>query len=1010
MYSDMIESPSKDCFSFNDQSLSYDMAEVNEMNNQANLDYIFDSYYSSVSRYNTGFELPEDCKNMSFSELFDQELFSTHVSENKDCQITIKIEKEEPLNECYSTDNSIDTTGSSSFIKVEENIPSSSLLSKSFVPKRGINRTSIKTMGTSDVEHLIHNPFCETEEIDNQISETINSSIIKCEAEDVNDNVKEDLVEIKVNPHYSADVLQNNTDLKKSKENIVSSLSLKSSTTKRQGNNRISINTPDISVKHLNNPFCELKDLGDNRIPVQVNTPFIKCEPKVDFDIIEDPIVEEINLHYSVDGSQNTFNGHNMVKVKNSVSKYGSPNATNNHNIVKVSDSVTYSLKNSSPKHRQINKISIKTFENCNVKHLYNSICEPKRLGDDQTPTLKYKTSKHLGINQTQTVKIESENVNNSLEKLIVKKKVKSCYSVDSRNFVKGEDKVSSLLLKNSTSKRQVNNKKSVKATENCGVKHNAHNLHCEPKKIDNDQISVKLTTPIMKCESEDFYDLSKENIKYSSAQLQGMVESHSWAKNIDEIILPSSPKGFISQHRGANSSTKTNTNSDIKNPVIYDLNYKPKDLDNITSVKGKMPIIERKHENNSTIQPNNLKYEKVTKSANPNEIHSVKLIDVNAKNQEVIIKNTETIVSPIKTEDIDTQTDKKKISWEEFRAKREKMGLINNSKIKEEPATDIVTTDDDKMKAMQEEFDRTTAEHFTGQKRKIDDKEEETITAKEINNEEEELQKKRMKIEYIKKLLPSSFASEIAKTSSLMKGSLVEDNDNENTSDDSTLSSDKTQGKYLNTYDKSQKKGYQSRVHSSHRVLSRADYNNKSSRSSSSSSDDYYNRNRTDTPSQGVQHSQNTRTTLQRPKEQKRVVYVGQIPIKLGKRYLYNRFKEFGTIQSLTLHKKPDFRVYYAFVTYSENLEADRAINHGNDDESQVQLDIRFGERKQTQTPYYDLDDEWLTDWYGYKQPLAPVVKTEDIEKVSFEEELQEFYKLSQIKKLNQIKSSQAS
>jgi len=50
------------------------------------------------------------------------------------------------------------------------------------------------------------------------------------------------------------------------------------------------------------------------------------------------------------------------------------------------------------------------------------------------------------------------------------------------------------------------------------------------------------------------------------------------------------------------------------------------------------------------------------------------------------------------------------------------------------------------------------------------------------------------------------------------------------------------------------------------------------------------------------------------------------------------------------------------------------------------------------------------LTDWYGYKQPLAPVVKTEDIEKVSFEEELQEFYKLSQIKKLNQIKSSQAS
>jgi len=63
-------------------------------------------------------------------------------------------------------------------------------------------------------------------------------------------------------------------------------------------------------------------------------------------------------------------------------------------------------------------------------------------------------------------------------------------------------------------------------------------------------------------------------------------------------------------------------------------------------------------------------------------------------------------------------------------------------------------------MKAMKEEFDRNTAEHFTGQKRKIDDKEEQNTSAKEINNEDEELQKKRMKIEYIKKLLPSSFGN----------------------------------------------------------------------------------------------------------------------------------------------------------------------------------------------------------------------------------------------------------
>lgn len=91
--------------------------------------------------------------------------------------------------------------------------------------------------------------------------------------------------------------------------------------------------------------------------------------------------------------------------------------------------------------------------------------------------------------------------------------------------------------------------------------------------------------------------------------------------------------------------------------------------------------------------------------------------------------------------------------------------------------------------------------------------------------------------------------------------------------------------------------------------------------------------------------------------------------------------------------------------------------------------MDIRFGERKQTQTPYYDLgncikyinklllfinynciDDEWLTDWYAYTSQPIQVVRTQSPEKVSFEEELQEFHKLAQIKKLNEIKPSQVS
>lgn len=597
----------------------------------------------------------------------------------------------------------------------------------------------------------------------------INSSIVKCEAEDVNDNIDEDLLEIKVNPYYSYDILQNNTDMEKSEENIVSSLSLKSSTPKIQGNNRISVSTLDNCVKHLNNPFCEPKDLGINQIPVQVQIPIIKCEPKDEIDI-EEPIVEEFNVkpHYSVDGLTNTFNSHNVVKMKNNVSKYSAQSASNSYKIVQLSDNVSpYSLQNSTLKHGRINKMSIKTPENFSIKHFNNSICESKILDDDKIPvkvqslTLKYKhidnnnsfeetnvsfhysadsqtstnsqnmmkvknnvskygskspinnrnmgkvidnfspllknstpkyqgvskvslktindikhpiysTSRHLNTNQMSvkvqlpTVKLETENVNNSIEKPIAKNEMKLFYSTGC-NLIKSEDKVSSLLLKNSASKHQINNKKSIKVTENCEVKHTVPNLHCEPKKISNDQNSLKLTMPIIKCEPEDFNTTSEENIKieinpyYSSNDLQRTAESHSLAKN-DKIVLPSS-KSFVSHHQDTNnSSIKTNNNSDIKNSVIH----KPKDLGNLTSLKGKMPIME-------------CEIEKNTKSVNPNEIYSVASFDGNTENQEVIINKTETIVSSIKTEDIDTQTDKKKISWEEFRAKR---GLNNSSNI----------------------------------------------------------------------------------------------------------------------------------------------------------------------------------------------------------------------------------------------------------------------------------------------------------------------------------------
>lgn len=422
-------------------------------------------------------------------------------------------------------------------------------------------------MGTSDVKHLLHNPFCETEQVNNQMLEYINSSIVKCEVEDVNDYVEENLAVMDVNPYYSADDLQNSIGLEKMEGNFVSSSSLKFSTSKARGINRISIKTPDNSdIKDILDSFCEPKD------PANDLTSIIKSEPIDDNETIEDTIFD---VNYFADNSQITSNSqNNIVKVKNSISKYGSQSTTNSHNVVEViDDSVTPLLiKKSTSKCEGINKITLKNT---------NNVKQPM-----------YSKLKHLGTNQinikvqTPDTKFEPENVYDSIEKPIVKKEIKPCYSTDSlnctsniHNLVKDEIRLSPSLLKNSTTKHRANDKKSIKAVENCGVQYIAHNFHGEPKKLGNERISMKLTTPVIKREPEDFNDTSKENIEkvinpsYSSG-LKSIVVSHNLVK-IDQTVLPS-----IS----------------------------------------------------------------------------------------------------IKSEDIDSQTDKKKISWEEFRAKREKMGLINIS------------------------------------------------------------------------------------------------------------------------------------------------------------------------------------------------------------------------------------------------------------------------------------------------------------------------------------------
>lgn len=119
-----------------------------------------------------------------------------------------------------------------------------------------------------------------------------------------------------------------------------------------------------------------------------------------------------------------------------------------------------------------------------------------------------------------------------------------------------------------------------------------------------------------------------------------------------------------------------------------------------------------------------------------------------------------------------------------------------------EDVSKDNTTLEIGELESIIKEFDRNTAVHFIGKKRKIDLEEKNITDVKEMNHQEIlASQNKRLKIEYFQKLLPSSIgnlkvsvhlslhlkfisiycfvilASEIAKTSSFKKGILVEDN-----------------------------------------------------------------------------------------------------------------------------------------------------------------------------------------------------------------------------------------
>lgn len=136
---------------------------------------------------------------------------------------------------------------------------------------------------------------------------------------------------------------------------------------------------------------------------------------------------------------------------------------------------------------------------------------------------------------------------------------------------------------------------------------------------------------------------------------------------------------------------------------------------------------------------------------------------------------------------------------------------------------------------------------------------------------------------------------------------------------------------------------------HSGRSGKSRRASSRSSSRSSSSSSSE--------------QSARRRQPPARRPiggqKEERRVVYVGNIPEGTTRFDLRQRFGRFGAIEEVSVHFR-DRGDNYGFVTFVSTQDAYEAVEHGNDNPSQPRFELCFGGRRQfCRTKWADLDSE---------------------------------------------------
>lgn len=322
-------------------------------------------------------------------------------------------------------------------------------------------------------------------------------------------------------------------------------------------------------------------------------------------------------------------------------------------------------------------KASLQKTKNSNDHFLNNPFCKTVHIGTNK-PLIKIKTP---------IVKLELEDVTDIVEQNIVGIEVNPFSSHESKNitnrqnFVKLEDNKSSILSENLAPKRQEITKTSIIKNSNSDVRQS--NSFCKTVDLGINQPLLKLQNPVVKCELENVTN-TDEKSKTNNYNFGTVENSNSFSPS--DSLVPKrrgNPKISINMTKNVdvtqpiyNSVCKTvdlGINQPMKNPIIKS---EPEDVNDTyeQDIIG-IELVKIKEDN---IGLNDF----YCTNLNNIKIESIEVVDSFKKEDivsNVISLNEDNYVTTKIKNEINLETEKKKISWEEFRAKREKLGLLTS-------------------------------------------------------------------------------------------------------------------------------------------------------------------------------------------------------------------------------------------------------------------------------------------------------------------------------------------